>query len=497
MKHPKTRRQFIKLAGAGSLGLPFLPSLLRRGSEAQAAGGAAPRRLIVLWSPNGQRSSSYWPQQEHSSLWVDRSETVRELPLGSLPGEAISPVFGPKFHPFKDKLLLCRGVDNLVTSGASHEYTYTLTGRIRGDQDPLISIDRIAANSESFYDFEPARRSVHVLIKPSSGGNTRPISHDAGGVPIEATTHPAVVFDQLFGGFSPEPSDQPDLVTPRRLDVLDTAIPRYRSLEQDPRLGREDRQRLEAHIDMVAALRERVASGMNGPEGCTVPGAPQGGDEPGGEEHLPAWTDAAIDTLAAAIKCDRTRVVTLQLAGSAEKRTYSYLPEGPFPEGHHEVSHETEEWETLAKLEAINAWYGDKVARFLQALDDTIEDPSTGTTYLDNSLVYWGNECGVSVRTPDQGGAVHWVRSYPVMLAGSAGGWLDTGRLIDYRHPGHRSVLGDKNDEGSVPYNQLLVTIMQALGLTPQEYERHGGQGLGDYLGSTIDRRAPLPFVRA
>ena len=43
-------------------------------------------------------------------------------------------------------------------------------------------------------------------------------------------------------------------------------------------------------------------------------------------------------------------------------------------------------------------------------------------TLLDNSLVYWGNELGFN----------HIGYSVPCILAGSAGGYLKTGRYLDY-----------------------------------------------------------------
>ena len=75
-----------------------------------------------------------------------------------------------------------------------------------------------------------------------------------------------------------------------------------------------------------------------------------------------------------------------------------------------------------------------------------------GTTYLDNSLVYWGNELGFN----------HIGYSVPCLLAGSAGGFIKPGRYLDYidwdgkrllragerqRHQGHpaQPVPGDRD----------------------------------------------------
>lgn len=66
---------------------------------------------------------------------------------------------------------------------------------------------------------------------------------------------------------------------------------------------------------------------------------------------------------------------------------------------------------------------------------------------------------------------------------GSAGGQLRTGRYVDYTD-WDRPIRFRQHDgsviEG-VQFNRLLVTIMQAMGLSPDEYEREPGRGFGEY----------------
>ena len=59
-------------------------------------------------------------------------------------------------------------------------------------------------------------------------------------------------------------------------------------------------------------------------------------------------------------------------------------------------------------LKGINAWIASEVFAKLLAKLDVPE--MGGTTYLDNSLVYWGNELGFN----------HIAYSVPCLLAGSA-----------------------------------------------------------------------------
>ena len=95
--------------------------------------------------------------------------------------------------------------------------------------------------------------------------------------------------------------------------------------------------------------------------------------------------------------------------------------------------------------------------------------------------MFWGNELGMN----------HLNYSVPVLLAGSAGGHFDTGRYVDYIDWNRNVKFSQHNGmviEG-VPYNRLMVSILQAFGLEPQDYEREAGQGYGETrtLGKPAD----------
>jgi hypothetical protein len=102
-------------------------------------------------------------------------------------------------------------------------------------------------------------------------------------------------------------------------------------------------------------------------------------------------------------------------------------------------------------------------------------------TLLDNSLVFWSMECGEYT---------HSSVSWPVVMAGSAGGSLLTGNYLDYRNltsagindNGEGTEVGDISYNG-VPYNQWLGTVAQAMGLQQSEYESQatGGAPIGGF----------------
>jgi hypothetical protein len=92
-------------------------------------------------------------------------------------------------------------------------------------------------------------------------------------------------------------------------------------------------------------------------------------------------------------------------------------------------------------LTKINIWFSEQFAYLLTKLASIKE--GTGTM-LDNTLVFWCNELsrGNSHSHPDM----------PYLLAGRAGGALRTGRFLSYPRT------------SNVPHNNLLVSIMNAMG---------------------------------
>jgi hypothetical protein len=220
---------------------------------------------------------------------------------------------------------------------------------------------------------------------------------------------------------------------------------------------------------------------------CTPPAEPRSLDNNQGTDPTDITTkwDLFLDLVTAALMCDSTRVVTIGV--------HKALGPGPDPGDSTLVGHYHSEdasggtWHGLAHdwgnensrrmLEGINTWIAREVfAKLLQKLD-VVE--ASGSTLLDNSLVYWGNELGFN----------HIGYSVPCLLAGSAGGWLAPGRYLDYIDWDGRAFFSqeDGNVIRGIPHNQFLVSVLQAMGLSPADYERGGQPG----YGSTVIDRDP------
>jgi hypothetical protein len=193
---------------------------------------------------------------------------------------------------------------------------------------------------------------------------------------------------------------------------------------------------------------------------------------------ITAKWDIFLDLVVLGLACDRTRIVTIGV-----HKALGPGPDGSDPTlyGHyhsedasggtwHGLAHDFGNAEARRQLAGINQWIAEELFRVLVEKMDAVEE-TDGNTLLDNSLVYWGNELGFN----------HIAYSVPCLLAGSAGGYIQPGRYLDYIDWEGHSYFSqeDGNVIKGIPQNRFLVTVLQAMGLGPEDYEIGGNPGYG------------------
>jgi len=150
--------------------------------------------------------------------------------------------------------------------------------------------------------------------------------------------------------------------------------------------------------------------------------------------------------LVMALACDLTRVATLQWENSVGDARFTWLG---IDRGHHDMSHDGDSnGDTLEKLTQINIWYAQQLLYLMNAL---AKIPEGAGTLLDNTLIFWCNELSR--------GNVHSHPEMPYLLAGGTAGAarpLTMGRFLSY--------------SGSVPHNNLLVSLMNVFGLPDKTF---------------------------
>jgi hypothetical protein len=427
-----SRRALLKGAGSAAVSLPLLEAMFEKQVYAQVA--TPPKRFVFVYCgipPCGEE--------------VDKT-------TGKPPQYVIPDAPGALSAPFKVGLepleMLGLRQDTTVVSSLRIPRTGTGNGRRYGSNGfhyetmgPLVS--GVSAFNDNFsrYALGPScdwllaskigmatrfpslvylvQAAEHtngytvdyVSFKPAMQRDPRYDPPTSRNDPIVS---PRVAFDQLFTGFAPPMNGQTPPVDPallERRDILARVQKSYARLR--PRLGVADRQRLDAHIDNVHALEQRV-NASTGPTmptigACKLPARP-GADpvEVAGYSNEDARAASLVDLTAMALACDLTRVVSFELTSSMSGIvlptslgiTYRNWDGSPLPPPPmHEATHG--KGNNLSVAECIR-WHIKHLAALAKKLKDT---PDTTGTLLDNTVIVFAMEAGFG-NTSLSGGSI-------------------------------------------------------------------------------------------
>ncbi len=397
-----SRRGLLGAAGA-LMGTALLP-------RSAWADTAPPKRLIIIFSPDG----TIYPS------WA---------PTGTETNFTLSPILQP-FAPFKSRMTVLDGInveaarhgdgdDHMRGMGCMLTGTELLPGSVQGGGGTPagfaggISIDqRIAASTGmtttyKSLEFGAYVKSSDVWSRMSYAGSNQPLP------PME---DPLKVYQRLYSGGGLSASDLARLLK-RRKSVLDGVSGSLTTLEG--RVGGADRARVQAHLDSVRQIEQQLVSQGS----ACVPPAQGVGLDLNDINNFPAVGRLQLDLMVSAMACDLTRVATMQFARASSDIPFPWLG---ISDGHHTLSHMGDtDPVSQDKLVKINTFYSSQIAYLLTKMDAVHE--SNGKTLLDNSLVVCINELSK--------GNVHAHSPVPVVLFGGARGALKMGRYVKYAQP--------------------------------------------------------------
>jgi hypothetical protein len=269
--------------------------------------------------------------------------------------------------------------------------------------------------------------------------------------PVTPLEDPYRLFEGLFGGAGLPPVEI-DRLRRRRRSVLDLV---GRDLEAHARrLGGDDRARLEAHLEAIRTI-ERQLDPRHAPAAgrCAIPTADGARLDVKKMPNFPAVTRLQMDLAAAALACDLTRVVTLQLGNACNNNVvFSWLGDefagkgDEFPNReHHDITHVARRSADHTRRKVLaERWYVEQLAHFIDKLRSI---PEGDGTLLDHSIVLFANNM--------HDGAKHSHGPHlPWILAGRGHGFLATGRFVD---------LGDR----PAPHQAVLASLCEYMGTDP------------------------------
>jgi len=436
-----TRRNFLRGLGA-CVALPAFQSLTAgRLMAASASAGklaatatGAPLRTAFVYFPNGAIPSAWWPAGDEAKF--DLSRTLQPL------------------EPLRKDIQILGGLDHVnATAGpdgagdhARANGTFLTGVRMKKSATDVragISIDQVIAR-----EIGHLTRFPSLELSCDSGRNTGAcdsgyscayqynISWSSPTTPMTPESNPRQIFERLFGaGDAGERAEHLKRRRQEQRSILDFIMADAKDMQR--RLNARDQDKLDQYLTGVRELETRIQKAEKlgdpkDPNFQTPTGIP-----PTYLEH----TQIMFDMLVLAFQTDSTRVATLLLAHDGSNRSFAEIG---VPEGHHDLSHHSENQEKVQKITDIDLWYVKQYARFLEKLRDTKD--VDGKSLLDNSMILYGSG--------NADGNRHTHVNLPIVLAGGGGGTLNPGRFIKH---------------GSRPASNLFLSMAERMGVNSLE----------------------------
>lgn len=416
------RRRFLLGAG-GAVALPLLASTMPRTGRASTS--PFPKRFITFYRPNGTNPSLWFPTPGASE---------RDFSLG--------PIHQP-LRPHRDRLIVLKGINmDVCALGPGEQHQQGMGALLTGREilaGPFLGGDGTRAGWANGRSIDQhmadtlcaglPMRSLELAVRTLGDDVQHRLSYQGPENPIAPLDDPRAVFDRMFSNEGAAGLGD--------VSVLDAVMAQYRSVRQ--RVSVEDATRLDEHFSLVRELEQRLAAQAS--MSCDAPVVP-GEIDPNDEANIATISRLQLDLLIMAMKCDLTRVGSFMLSGSLNHVRYPFIES--MYEGHSlshsSMSDETRQGEWMRR----QVWHMEQLAYLLDGLAAV---PEGDGTMLDHTLVFVCSEIAV--------GPTHSHRDMPFILAGGAGGALDTGRYVQ---------LADRQ------HNDLLVTMLNAMGFEESSY---------------------------
>jgi hypothetical protein len=433
---PISRRTVLRGVGA-SLALPWLEAMsprAARGSETQIT---APRRLAVLFMPNGV----------HPDMWT---------PTGTGRNFQLSPTLAP-LRDLQNELLVLTNLWNQNSDSGDGHYVKTsgfLTGTTIHKTVGVdlnchgISMDQVLAQRIGHetplpsleLGTEPVRTGVDKAV-----GYTRVygahIAWRGPTSPLAREINPRLVYDRLLRA-----GKQDSSAARRDSALLDLVLEDARRLRL--RLGSSDRRKMDEYLDSVRSLEERLARLSDG-RGKWTPradydaaGKPRDMPVEKPEEHAER-VELMLDMIALAFQTDTTRVCTFMFGNSVSNINFSFVD--GVAGAHHSLSHHQREEDKLKQYQMVNRWHVAQYARLLSKLRGMREGQAS---VLDNSLILFGSGL--------RDGNAHDPHNLPILVGGRGGGRVATGQHLVY----------DKD----TPLSNLYMAMLDACGAAVDQF---------------------------
>lgn len=408
-----TRRKFAKGLGLGVVA----PSVgLTLSKTAQAQDSIVPKRLLIYFSPNGTIPHRLWPSGSESNFSF-----------------ASDGIWAP-LEPIKDELIVLKGLNFYQADNHEGGMAAMLTNNGgMGTESNNMSIDQYIANAIG-QNSQFASLELGVQTSAWGGNSQTRMCYSGPSQYVTPDDNPTHVYERIFGDQLLSDTDAAKR-RERQQKIID--ISKSELIDLYSRVGTNERQKLQVHIDGVTDMESRLYDVGT----CTPTEAPSALAQYD-NDSFPLVAQAQIDLAVTALACDMTQVVTVQMSHTVAPAVFSWLG---ITDGHHSLSH-SDDANTQGVEDYVRAeqWYAEQFVYLIESLR-LQTNPEGDGTLLDDTLVLWAQEMG--------DGRLHVCTDVPFVLAGATPWQL--GRFLDAEGQNHC---------------HLLTSICQAFGLGNQTF---------------------------
>jgi len=458
LKDVKVSRRFALRGALGGIGvalwLPVLDAMCNNNGTAFAAGQALPTSFGIwfwgngihpdVWTPSAEGTGNAWDLSPNLQDFADVKDAMTLVTgLDMLDAKFKGHGWGMAYVLAGGDGNLCSTISDLSSKLGSHEFETTKSTQYAPTIDQTIA-DALHTN-EPFKSFETGMLPFSGDVAMGTVGSN--LAHRGPNDFLPPRRDPKAIFDTLFGanvppdgsGGSGSTGVPSDISFRARKSALDAVLQEANRLKMS--LGVEDAKRVDAHMQGIRELEERlpkVSGGGTGGTGSGMPGCKVPDPPPMTLDEMTAKSHAINQLIVAAVSCNLTRVYTHMWSGPRSDTLYPnvLLASGAAIKGaHHAYTHGMDGEEPRAIERYIMSQYAD-LAKLMKAT------PMGAGTVLDNTLIY-----GVSELAAPRD---HVMTNYHIVVMGHGGGKLPGNRHVHI--PGRK-------------VTELVLTLQQVMGL--------------------------------
>jgi hypothetical protein len=433
------RRTVLRGMFGTAVALPLLEAMSPNAKAADVA-AAARKRFQVMYTPNGYIMQNFRPTAVGTNY-------------------EITPILKP-LEPYRDKFAVLGGFDHVqaeaLGDGAGDHArccgTFLTGVHVYKSEQVInngISADQVVAREFGKITQLPSMEiglEMPSLVGGCDSGYscayTNTMSWTSAKTPLPNSINPREVFERMFGDGDAVDATARLALLRRQASLLDFVAEDAKRLSGN--LGATDKQKIDEYLTAVREIEQRLQRAEQRGTEAALPAMARPSAIP---DSYSEYARMMIDLQVLAYQADQTRVITFMLGREGSPHSY---PETGVADGHHPLSHHTNDPDKMARLTKINTYHWEQIAYWFKRMSETKEGDKS---LLDSTIVL----AGASLADPNR----HDHRDLGIIV----GGGLIKG--------------GYHARANNVPMTNLLLSMIDILGVQQDKL----GDSTGRYEG--------------